>query len=1149
MFGSGKAVETAYFNIDQLNELNNTGLVQEFATDDNNYINTLNQRQDNPDSEFGGTFDSKNDVTFGDDYRTYMVSQHEYVMSENSFRQADTNYNGTELENVDKTDLSYNSQNNFKDFDGGYAGYYQGTYDFKEQENLFFPDYENFYDNSASGCGIWVVSDIAGHNKVLKMSDPSVSGTFILGIDFEATEYLIMEFWMYFDDANLASYMYFKQDTTLCVQIRVSSNILYYYDKGSSSFLTTGKGISDDTWYHCKILLDATTDKYTIYLDNDLTNCNNKDIYTPVSYFNSFQTNGGGSSQTYNNYFDAIGYSFDSGYFVDYNINPYGNGLRQKENFDFDIDPNCAITLIDDGNHDNALHLIDDSTIGNISATYSFGENIWDNRVSFWLKNDGVNKAYVYFYFGSSVYKGLYLIGTNLYLYTSKLGSQLIASGVSEWNYYDVHIDSIDTYTIELWLNGAYEGSLGSYYNPMTKMSVISSTGDSGSDIYFDALNYDWIGSLHSNRELSNFDELNRHGYEGTIGIGGTSDIANFSGHDNVLKLENAGFYKTGNSLFNKNDSFSFWFYTTGNFEAGFVLTYTTLRYGLYDRSISVRFEQSGANDGSIYLTYSDIYPYTNSKQFINIPLNSWIRCELSFTEITAILRLQFYSFFYQDVRDVSGSVSTTSDSPVYDDDDFRDVLFSCVDESYIDGIIYSFSGNQSLDINKRPKNYNYQTGWKSLTTTATLDDGGDYDEYMVSTVLIQHDNITLTSIFRKDGEADIEAFTDFIEYDCSESILEIQTHFLILDTDLYMFGFRIFDNGEKVYTYSGEYSTGGVFSSDYIEYFEIFTNVSETYFYNENQWLKEQCADRNRQMWSDAEFTAMFNMPSFYVMVSFEPPLEPDNRPYWIYWTSQITFDEYETLTARAELEDNRSVDFSYDFALAVVELVEARFYYYQIDPVSWGDWGLFNVLRDAVAFILNLVLLALQFIVYFLLLAFNFIFMFIIVGGLLILVWNILLKYLLWAGLWVLVGLYLLIYLVLPVFLEWLFETIIPVLLDILIYIFSIIVATLIWLFTFGQGNFTEIVETIEYFLDAIFGFFYDVMMFVLGNLLHIIIYFGAYILILYMLYGKFLYAKAKGWSSRQARLAHSYTTLAIPIKWASNTISILKRVIPMI
>jgi len=203
------------------------------------------------------------------------------------------------------------------------SGYYPGSFGFENTKNGSIP--EDWVFASTDPGESFVIDEVDGHNNVVKLKHGGTLGTYtwLSAPSFNASQVSVgtVEWWMYYEDngQNHGSAVSINRLwpwlMLTAVGLRGNGSIMYY-NGGIQSFYGS-YGL--DTWYHFKLDLDCSTDKYNITVDGTPI-LFNIDFNNDLDYFDELHI----ASDQYSNcsvYYDAFGYSWDPGYTIGDNFN------------------------------------------------------------------------------------------------------------------------------------------------------------------------------------------------------------------------------------------------------------------------------------------------------------------------------------------------------------------------------------------------------------------------------------------------------------------------------------------------------------------------------------------------------------------------------------------------------------------------------------------------------------------------------------------------------------------------------------------------------------------------------------------------------------------------------------------------------------
>jgi len=309
----------------------------------------------------------------------------------------------------------------------------------------------------------------------------------------------------------------------------------------------------------------------------------------------------------------------------------------------------------------------------------------------------------------------------------------------------------------------------------------------------------------------------------------------------------------------------------------------------------------------------------------------------------------------------------------------------------------------------------------------------------------------------------------------------------------------------------------------------------------------------------TDINYNRYFIIPYFdeKITLSYAPsgvagsgtgsePRQPSGT-YWTYETYKLSDYGITVITV-----ENWSVDFRTVYA----EKYEAKYYYRtktikRSDLGSWhfkiGDIKVsFNFIRNAVADIINLILLFFQYIFFLVTASLSYILMYLGVN-IIVLLWNIVVFYCFIALIWVLWYFYLALFLILYYiweglvwvyenllvpFIDWCRTYLLPILLDYFIMFWAGVIAVIIWLATFGTADLNEIYNAVYKMLWQMTNFFIEMILIFIKHIDAMLMYVFYYLLLCLLCFVKYGYTKARGFVNRCDQLKYSFDAYMIPV-----------------
>jgi hypothetical protein len=184
-------------------------------------------------------------------------------------------------------------------------GHYQGEYSFDLDTVNTQPIGWN--DVNDINCSSYIVNEIDGHNKVLKIEDNSPVGNVGFTLPFDSKTSGSFEYWVRTEQSSLKSYFY-----------GLGSSYLYFYITGGNFAYFDGTAhtivaCANDIWYHLRI--SFTTDSWYVWI--------NGVEYGPylygnggsITYLNGFSLVSSVANSEWCWYIDALDFSWADGYY------------------------------------------------------------------------------------------------------------------------------------------------------------------------------------------------------------------------------------------------------------------------------------------------------------------------------------------------------------------------------------------------------------------------------------------------------------------------------------------------------------------------------------------------------------------------------------------------------------------------------------------------------------------------------------------------------------------------------------------------------------------------------------------------------------------------------------------------------------------
>lgn len=996
-----------------------------------------------------------------------------------------------------------------------------------------------------------------------------------------------VDFWFQELEGSDAVYFFIRSGYTEIIMLKFDNNELYYYDSGYQATID----ITYSLWYYLSIDFDCTSNTYDLYI-NEIKIADDLDFVVSVDYVQEFMFYTDVADITNIN-IDSIGINYDGNdvyynkeYIAEYTFNQTEyqafNGTYHFENDLINDNPSewtitetgGSIDVVYEANfHSKVVELDYDTARVSMKDTFSSTQTYGTIEYMFNPK-DSIN-----------IISGVEGLNGASYLFT-------LYSYLNTWKYYsggwktpaNIPAPIVDTWyniTIDFRCNGApeYKG-LGtnkviytvngisseqcSFHTTNSQCTSFNILSDTVSRI--DAVDYFWSEGYYENRnqELENFSWNDSKPFDFEIDeSGGTVEIINaLDSHKNVLKFHDTsssyGVYAQNHFALQKFGSIEFWF---------------NINDATYQTDVII---QEGSTMGVYFYVYAEYFRYYDgsSHTIVSCLDNTWYHIKIDFECGSEAYQGLSADTFKVSINDVEYGAYPFWNGLTNSDNILIQTPAGYLNYiSYIDALDYSWSDGYYENRNQEYviESYNnsdygafqgfecsdstiYYNGYHIFQITYKVVDGATV-KYKIYFSVIKNMSYTTFYVYRADDSGyPYLLYQHISEFDSSVETLELKAHMYFGNGYMGLNG--IYFKG-SVHQNENETSYANYQGFIYTEYDDIqlygvwyFTSAD----YNESITNQLHSRLRGIRLLYDAvnTYDSFIEFPLFNkrIAIPTPEPITPSapTGTYWIYASYNIAFWYNDTIEVG---------DLSVDFSMIQVESQTAYFYYQLLSSAGAGNWGFFgewNWLRDSLIWIVNiLVMIPVQFLFYCLVVAFNFIIMFLIVGLIVVFFWNILVRNLIWLGMliiWALWALFVVIYeSVLVPFLSWMFEIGIPLIVSILIVVWSIILASFLWLLSFGQADYLELYNAILDLSTYVADFILDALYYFFTNLPTILMYSFAYVMLVFLVYLKYIYAKAKGYKNRAEQLYESYETYLIPFKIVYNMVSDVEDTIPAI
>ncbi|KKK76816.1 hypothetical protein LCGC14_2859840, partial [marine sediment metagenome] len=236
-----------------------------------------------------------------------------------------------------------------------------------------------------------VISDLDGHRKVVQMYDADVNEVRMYQ-SISPSSINTIEFWVRSTDTSKTIYLYLYEGGiggTIIIGAFIYVDRFGWNDGGGNIYVLDPA--LDNTWYHWRWDINQSSNTFDWYIDGVLVS-NNGSFLNPITTgidTLSFKSNLATYSD-YSLYVDAIGYSWDSDYNVEDNLNAYGREVMDEGDVGWgtDIIPYSIGIRGEYANHKKYLELYDDSDTDFYRATNSFEDDLVGGNPTGWSVNE-----------------------------------------------------------------------------------------------------------------------------------------------------------------------------------------------------------------------------------------------------------------------------------------------------------------------------------------------------------------------------------------------------------------------------------------------------------------------------------------------------------------------------------------------------------------------------------------------------------------------------------------------------------------------------------------------------------------------------------------------------------------------------------------
>lgn len=1012
------------------------------------------------------------------------------------------------------------------DFSWNYLTEYNGMYTFDNYEISYPFGYQQDYDNS-----IYIKDSYQNHKNVMKINYTYTDGRSYCTFNFDSENSVLdMEFWICIDGLCRFGVYDNNYDTLAYIQLH--------------SYL------NDYEWSRVRIKLDSSYQNYSLWV-NDVLNLNNISFTTESTNGYKRMLLGGLYSNLYGlTYLDSFSYNCYDNYY---------NGTYNELN-DFDTvyeGGNTSISLVNYMNHSDCIKFYDTDVSENCRLIDDLDNGIIKGSLQFYVNKDVLNAYHYFRIFLSDINYGAYAIAPSFYMYSNALydwKDGVIYSGINNNQWYLLRYDfDCISHNYDLYIDNDFKLTHSFSYDVNIVDKIYLETRSTGylSTYYIDGLSLISYDDNDYTKEYKGNLSFNSTYDDGSITYDGIGySIIDYANHNNVMTIDGS------------NDPDIINYYFSGTNYLGF---YT------YIRSVA-----SSPNfrmyDGATFIDSLNSLAILQSIQ-------TWDYFEIFFDFSTHSYMLYENKVFIENVS-ISSSITNFDSFVIYMYDGF-------VLPVYIDALSISFNGFNSTYLNDyyfsniihTQVNYtSYEIGtidmynetWSSYIpyrNRETTIDSNDSIIYNVVYTLydclasdtLGNNYYYVNTSFTKNtttiniGFKDIDNLVNLVYNSTPSDVFEIITHCYcgtnneFPDYYDYHIYYRLIKNDVIIYNFTHSVITDLGLDGIRINYHPVATFEGYTESININVISELRLLSIYNQE-TFTSFLELYTLDDIINIVLIIPEVIPEN--YWIY--TKATLQQSTPSLIQTE---------RFNFSYPLIEITyESVYYPYEvfsfINEAITGYWGIFDGIRIGINFIIkffadffvNLLIVPIQFFLYLLTMVWDTLIIGLIVSGVFVLVWNIIIYYLV-VGVLNLVNVLItfVIDLLLPA-LQWFWDVCVPVIMDILVEVWSYVLALFLYLLSFGQADYLELQQVISDFGHMIANYLLEMIDVIITYLPSIILYSFAYIILIGFVYVKYIYCKARGYKNRSENLYESYLTYVTPIIQIKNILSGLMDTIPV-
>ena len=262
-----------------------------------------------------------------------------------------------------------------------YNGTYSGTYSFTNEIDGTSGIDINFIDNDISdvGCTTTIISEIAGHKKVIEIKDMNNAGKIDIYNSLSFISFGTFEFWIMTNNTIKQTRVMLMNDVSLVAGIRIVSAQIMGLDNGG--WVNLPQNPVNNVWNLIRIDFESTNGgylslaQYTYMISTNGIYQDTLDYYTNVPFMDKLHIMTHDDNSDYISHIDAIGNSWHT--YQEY-LN-FDNDIVGNEPIDWNINNDASCTSLIKASLDgrtNLLEMFDNNGNGISNASTQFNTTI-----------------------------------------------------------------------------------------------------------------------------------------------------------------------------------------------------------------------------------------------------------------------------------------------------------------------------------------------------------------------------------------------------------------------------------------------------------------------------------------------------------------------------------------------------------------------------------------------------------------------------------------------------------------------------------------------------------------------------------------------------------------------------------------------------